>query len=142
MLKPDSLAAMASMSRHQLRAARALLLLRQEVLAELAHVGVASIRRFENGIDITSDVVEALRVALEAEGVILLAPGTTVDGFGIGLGVALQPEAKLPVSTRTRLAAIDASPDQAALSLSFEKAGKVGRRTRSPYEPRTKPRKT
>lgn len=126
---------MTSLSRHQLRAARALLLLRQELLADLADVGVASIRRFENGRDVDERVVEALRLALEAEGAVLVQPGTELGGRRVGIGVVLRPDQELPASTRERLAALDATPEQAAESLPQRRTGRTGKRARIPYPP-------
>ncbi len=122
------------MSRHQLRAARALLLLRQELLADLADVGVASIRRFENGRDVDEQVVEALRIALEAEGAVLVHPGSAIGGRRVGFGVALRPDRDLPASTRERLAALDATPEQAE-GLSRSRVGRPGKRARIRYPP-------
>lgn len=128
---------MSPMSRHQLRAARALVLLRQEALADLAGVGVATIRRFENGSDISRENLAALRAAIEAEGAVLVDAGI-VEGRQVGLGVFLPPTADLPASTRVRLEALDMTPEQAAVDLPPERADKVGRRSRIPYRRQVK----
>lgn len=54
-----------------LRAARALLDLSQEQLAELASVSVASVKRIEKGVRGTPVIVNALHAALSAEGIII-----------------------------------------------------------------------
>lgn len=71
----------------QLRAARALLKLSAEGLAELAHIGVATIRRIEGveGEPSHSPLVDyAIRVALEEAGVILIPE----NGGGAGVRLA------------------------------------------------------
>lgn len=125
---------MASMTRHQLRAARALLVLGQEVLAAKAGVGVATIRRFENGVDVAASTVDALRDALETEGAVLVPSGTVVAGREVGGGVLMRREAELPDHTRERLAALDLTPVEAAAKFSPGRVGR-GRRKRAPSPP-------
>ena len=124
---------MASMTRHQLRAARTLLVLQQEVLAKEAEVGITALRRFENGNDIAQGALEALQRVVEAQGVILIAPGTEVGGVTTGEGVVLK--AQLPGDTQARLDAFKLTSDQAAASLSPERRGSTGRRARVPLPP-------
>lgn len=80
-----------SLSREQLRAARALLGLRADDLAASAGVGIATVRRFEAGTDISPLHLDALKRAIELAGVILIPEGAQVDGDVVGMGVALKP---------------------------------------------------
>lgn len=79
------------MTREQLRAARALLNLRQDQLATIAGLGIATVRRFEGGADIGLTSLATLRRAIEGAGAILLEPDVGVDGRGRGADVALAP---------------------------------------------------
>lgn len=71
----------------QLRAARALLKLTAENVADAARIGVASVRRAESndgdGLGVTPVVEAAIRMALESAGVIF------IDENGDGPGVRL-----------------------------------------------------
>lgn len=69
------------------RAARELLRWDQKRLAERAKVGVATVRRFETGMAVSSETVEAIARALRQAGVAFLGPGN--PGVGIKEGVAL-----------------------------------------------------
>lgn len=93
-----------SLTRDQLRAARALLHLQQDVLADMARVGVATIRRFEGGRDIGHLHVDALRRAVVEAGAVLVDGGTEMALGGM-TGVLLRPEGQLPEETRARIAA-------------------------------------
>ena len=94
-----------SLTRDQLRAARALLHLQQDVLADMARVGVATIRRFEGGRDISHLHIEALeRAVVEAGAVLIDGMAGKVVGCGM-TGVLLRPEGELPVGTRARIKA-------------------------------------
>ena len=123
------------MTHHQLRAARALLVLQQEVLAKLANVGITSLRRFENGNGVGQAIVDALEAAIEQEGAILVASGTTVDGVPSGGGVVLRLDADLPEGTLARIAALNLTSDEAAASLSPTRRSSTGRRARVPVPP-------
>lgn len=91
-----------TLTRDQLRAARVLLHMRQEVLAEATGVGLATIRRFEGGRDIGRLHLTALRNAVVEAGAVLMDGG----GAGAGMtGVLLRPEAELPEATLERIAA-------------------------------------
>lgn len=97
------------MTRHQVRAARILLRLTQDALAEKANMGVATLRRYEGGQEISALRMKALREAIEAAGAVLIAE---VDGSGskaTGIGVKLLPSDRLPDETRNRIAEVDAS---------------------------------
>lgn len=94
-----------SLTRDQLRAARALLHLQQDVLADMARVGVATIRRFEGGRDIGHLHLEALRNAVVGAGAILIDEGTATSVGGGMTGVLLRPADQLPEDTRARIAA-------------------------------------
>ena len=95
------------LTRDQLRAARVLLHLRQDQLAEIAMVGVATIRRFEGGQEIGPLHLDALRRAIEDAGAILISGGVSGglprEGRREGVGVVLRIEADLPEETRKRL---------------------------------------
>ena len=136
--------AMALMTRRQLRAARALLVLRQELLAEKARIGVATLRRYENGNAVGQEIVEALQGAIEKQGVVFVAAGDVVDGRVVGGGVFLKVDRELPSDTLERLAALDRTSEEAEELLPPDARGKVGRRSRvSPSRagPRLKGRK-
>lgn len=94
-------------TRHQLRAARALLALNQEALAVIAEVGITTIRKYENGHEVEPGTVRKLLEAVEAEGAVIVPEGTLIDGEASGAGVALRPAATLPRHTRARLAEVD-----------------------------------
>jgi transcriptional regulator with XRE-family HTH domain len=79
-----------SLTREQLRSARALLGLRADDLAEAANVGIATLRRFEAGNEISPLHLDALKRAIEVAGIILIPEGAHVDGRAVGLGVALK----------------------------------------------------
>lgn len=93
------------LTRDQLRAARVLLHLRQDQLAEIATVGVATIRRFEGGKGIGPLHLDALRRAVEEAGAVLIHGDGDVDGTPRGLGVALRARGELPEATLTRIEA-------------------------------------
>ena len=99
----------------------------------MAGIGVATVRRFENGRDIDRANLDALRAVLEAEGAILVDAGNVVKGRKVDVGVLLPPRSELPASTRARLAALDKTPEEASTDLAPDRAGKVGRRSRVAY---------
>lgn len=121
------------MTRNQLRAARALLVLQQEVLAKEAKVGITALRRFESGNGIAQESLEALQKVIEHQGVILVEPGTSVRGVEAGEGVVLK--VKLPAETQARLDAFKLTSEQAAEGLSPERRRSTGRRARVPLPP-------
>lgn len=92
-----------TISRNQLRAARVLLSLSQEELAALSAIGVATIRRYEAGATVSSQIVATLREAAEAAGAVFL-DGREVVGREIDDGVALASRAMLPEETLDRMA--------------------------------------
>ncbi|MCB5176777.1 helix-turn-helix domain-containing protein [Microvirga lenta] len=73
----------------QIRAARALLGLSQSEVAERAGISVPSLKRAEAGstIKVSSNLVSAIRSALEAEGAVFISAGETTQG---GPGVRLK----------------------------------------------------
>ncbi len=81
-----------------------LLHLRQDQLAQLAGVGVATIKRFETGSGIRAPQAGALRSALESAGAVLLDVGGP-PRVPTGIGVALRPTNDLPEPTLARIAA-------------------------------------
>lgn len=89
-----------TVTRDQLRAARMLLHLRQDELAALSKVGVATIRRFEGGKGIGHLHLDALRRAVEEAGATFSAPDANR-----GAGVALKVADHLPRATLQRLQA-------------------------------------
>ncbi len=93
-----------TLTRDQLRAARMLLHLQQSQLAELAGVGVATIKRFETGNGIRSSQAGAVRRALEEAGAVLVDGEGPVD-VPTGIGVVLRPAADLPEPTLARISA-------------------------------------
>lgn len=123
---------MTSITRHQIRAARALLALQQEALCHEADVGVASLRRFENGNEVGEDVVAAILTELERQGAVLIPAGTVVDGREVGGGVALKPWGALHADAKARLQRLNQSSTIAAAKASEPKRDGVGRRTRTP----------
>ncbi len=92
-----------TLTRDQLRAARMLFHLRQETLADLSEVALATIKRFETGNAIRPTQVEKLRVALTGAGAVLICGGV-LDGQKLGGGVALLSDGGLPQATRARIA--------------------------------------
>ena len=96
-----------TLTRDQLRAARMLLHLRQDQLAELSGVGIATIKRFETGNGIRAPQAGALRRALEGAGALLLDGGGPPNG-PTGIGVVLRPAADLPEPTLVRIAVEEA----------------------------------
>jgi hypothetical protein len=78
---------LSSISVPQCRAARALLSWNAEELAAAAHVGVATVRRFEGGATIAGDSLATIRYALEQAGVVFLSAGENAEG---GAGVRLR----------------------------------------------------
>ena len=81
-------------SNDQVRAARALLKLSQDDLAIAAGVGVATIRRFEAGVEIGPLHVNAILGALENAGAVFIPDNASVDGKPVGAGVARRIERK------------------------------------------------
>ena len=81
-------------SNDQVRAARALLKLSQDDLAIAAGVGVATIRRFEAGVEIGPLHVNAILGALENAGAVFIPDNASVDGKPVGAGVARRLERK------------------------------------------------
>lgn len=104
-----------SLTRDQLRAARVLLHLQQTQLADIARIGVATIRRFEGGRDIGQLYLDALRRALVAAGAVLIDGDAGGDVPSGAVGVVLKPEGKLPKATRARIAA-DKAPADASVN--------------------------
>ena len=84
------------LTREQLRAARALLNLRQDQLAKLADVGVATLRRYEGGKEVGPSLLGALRAALEGAGAIILDAEEGPGRPPRGVGVALRTEGATP----------------------------------------------
>ena len=98
-----------SLTRDQLRAARVLLHLQQIQLAEIARVGVSTLRRFECGGEIGPLYLDALSRAIVDAGAVLIG-GSDGDAVSPGVvGVALLPESELPPTTRARIAAAHAA---------------------------------
>lgn len=83
-----------SVSSHQVRAARALLEMTQDDLAAASKVGIATIRRFENGAEIGEPLLDALQRALEAAGAIFISAGASLGVTSIGEGVARRHHAR------------------------------------------------
>jgi transcriptional regulator with XRE-family HTH domain len=76
------------MKPEQLRMARAALGLRVRDLAEMAGVSFTTINRFETGKSgLQLSTAEAIRKALEAQGVQFLESGQVAIGPGVALGV-------------------------------------------------------
>ncbi len=121
---------MASLTPQQLRAARALLFLQQEMLAHEAKIGITTLRLFENGNRVGQDIVDRLRLAIEEQGAVLVQAGTVVDGVATGGGVLLKNRNTLPKETEERLKSFEMNSSDAAPSSS--KASGVGRRARTP----------
>lgn len=79
----------------QIAAARGLLKLTQDELAEAADVTGATVRRFENDSHETKpETIEKLRVVLEARGIEF----TNGDGIGVRLRYQTASETKPPAS--------------------------------------------
>ena len=91
-----------NLTRDQLRAARMLLHLRQDTLAELSDLSIATVKRFETGVAIRQSQVTKIRGAVERAGAIIIAGGEPSE-TDVGDGVALKR--KLPEATLTRIAA-------------------------------------
>lgn len=73
----------------QCRAARVLLGMSAQELAQLASVGIATVKRFESGQPVQSATVEAIAVALTTAGIAFIADGArSPEG---GEGVRLRP---------------------------------------------------
>lgn len=81
-----------------IRAARELLRWDQDMLAARAKVGIATLRRFEGGGDISDEKIEAIVAALQSAGVAFLGPKTRrVDvKSGVALTDAAIPEQRPP----------------------------------------------
>jgi len=78
---------------HHCRAARALLNLSQEALANAAEVGISSVKRFEaEEVATRPAMLAAIRRALEAKG-ILFVPDSIYDGHRVEGGVLLKKNA-------------------------------------------------
>lgn len=120
---------MVIMTRHQLRAARALLVLQQEMLARKAGVGITTLRLFENGNAVGPKIVARLQAAVVAEGAVLVAEGAAVDGAASGEGVVLLPREELPRETRERIEAFEMTSEDAA---TLNPKEGIGRRARVP----------
>lgn len=81
---------MTELTASQIRAARALIDWTQPKLAEVAKLSVPTVRRMESERGPSASTpanVEAVRRALEAAGIVFLAPGKSQDG---GAGVRLK----------------------------------------------------
>jgi transcriptional regulator with XRE-family HTH domain len=92
-----------SLTRNQLRAARALLALKQEELAALAQIATVTVRRYESGSSVTKTTIEKMRRAVESAGALLIEPGIET-GLNAGRGVVLFADRELPTRTRERIA--------------------------------------
>jgi transcriptional regulator with XRE-family HTH domain len=79
-----------SVSRPQVRAARALLKWTQENLAEHATVGVATVRRYEMGRNIPEALVQQIVDALLEAGVIFIVNPRKLGSMTVHTGVALR----------------------------------------------------
>ena len=69
----------------QIRAARAIVELRQEDLAEASGVSAAAIKKIEAGADAKASTLQKLQKALEQMGVMFLEEGAVSPGGGPGL---------------------------------------------------------
>ena len=98
-----------TMTRHQVRAARILLRLSQDALADKANMGVATLRRYEGGQGISPLRLKALREAIEAAGAVLIAEAAGGPAAATGAGVVLLPPNRLPDETRERIEQSDAT---------------------------------
>jgi len=79
-----------SVTRAQVKAARALLGVNALQLAELAGIGVVTLRRFEAGSTIDQSSMDAISSALGRNGILLIQNRSKLDGRTIGLGVAFK----------------------------------------------------
>ncbi|WP_434619833.1 helix-turn-helix domain-containing protein [Tabrizicola sp. M-4] len=72
---------------NQIRAARALIGISQADLAAAAGVSVPTVKRAEGqgAIAASPAAVAAMRAALEARGIVFLAPGDVAGGLGVAL---------------------------------------------------------
>ncbi|WP_114835646.1 transcriptional regulator [Agrobacterium tumefaciens] len=52
-------------------------------LAEAADVSTNTVTRFEKGDELKQRTVDALRIAMEAKGVVFVEAGDTADGHGV-----------------------------------------------------------
>ncbi len=75
------------MTGNQLQAARALIGWSQARVAEAANVSIPTVKRAEGAgkISASSSAVEAIRTALEAQGIQFLDEGDTANGVGVVL---------------------------------------------------------
>ena len=100
-----------TLTRDQLRTARMLLHLQQDALAELAEVGIATIKRFETGTPIRESLLTQIRGRLEKAGAVFIKGGKVsvpidrieLSDSDVGDGVALKR--KLPDATLARIEA-------------------------------------
>lgn len=76
------------LSVEQCRAGRALLDWSAERLAEVAGIGVATVRRFESGQAVNAGSIEKMADALRLVGVVLLDDGDVSAGGGRGVRLA------------------------------------------------------
>lgn len=83
------------------RAARELLRWDQKLLAKRSGVSIATIRRFETGIDVSAESVDAIVKALQKAGVAFLGPDR--PAAPIAEGVALTSVAKPRRRPKTRV---------------------------------------
>jgi transcriptional regulator with XRE-family HTH domain len=72
----------------QCRAARGLLDWSAQDLADAAHVGVATVRRFEGGAAIQPQSLSTIRSAFEAAGITFVADGEVSRSGGEGVRLA------------------------------------------------------
>lgn len=78
-----------TMKPEELRAARQLLGIDQNRLAEAARVSIATVKRFEQGRSVGHAFVVAMRRAAEGLGVMIVADGADVGGRRARSGVVL-----------------------------------------------------
>lgn len=52
-------------------------------LAEAADVSTNTVTRFEKGDELKQRTVDAMRIAMEAKGVVFVEAGDTADGYGV-----------------------------------------------------------
>ena len=77
----------------QCRIGRVLLDWSQAKLAQAAEIGLATVKRFEAGAEVTPVMVTAMKRALQDAGVVYLEAGSEWQGTRIKIGVIL-PEGK------------------------------------------------
>ena len=128
-----------NMTRDQLRAARMLLRLKQDKLAELSKVGLATIRRFETGSEIRTPQLEAIGRALQAAGAIFVDGSIPPDEPRLGVGVVLRPADDLPEETRARM--VSEETRDAERIETHRRVLESERKSTEPPKPRGRPKK-